>query len=612
MKNIAFLSLLCLLLFSCRKDSDTDLTTTKDYVPPIIEINVNASIEGIILEESGAPVDQAMVRIGNQTTTTNREGLFVIRDIIMNQSGTLLSVEKEGFFDGSMRFFPKEDSKNFATLTLLEKQIIGTIDPATGGELSSSEGILLNFPPNSVVDANNQTYTGTVSVAARWLNPEAENLFEIMPGNLQGVNQEGDEVALISFGMMAVELLDDSGNELQLGNGQKATLSFPLSGDYLSKAPAEIPLWHFDENSGLWEEEGKAILQGNYYVGDVAHFSFWNCDDPYPLIRLSGRVLANTVSGDTLPLANALVRISTSNLVSGFGYTDKNGYFTGKVPAGESLDLIIKNQSANCNKIVYSTNLDPIDTDTDLGDIWVDIPTDDIIEISGSLFDCNSAPLTDGWVKIILDGEISFHYVYANTFNISIYNCNDATELEIAGLDFNSLEQSSSITLNIENQISAGTIEVCGTVLTDILRFTLDGNEVFLPSQIYKINDNKFEIHPLNSFRGVFFTLDATAGPILPGNYDKNDISYFRLRNTTIPLGSDTLVTSSGCGLTSLDCINFTEITLTEYTNEIGEYAKGRFNGTIDVFSSNGNGTPLTNHSDLPFSCEFSLLLTER
>ena len=600
MKNIAFLSLLCLLLFSCRKDSDTELTITKDYVPPIIEINVNASVEGIVVEESGAPVDQAVVRIGNQTTRTNHEGLFVINDMIMNQSGTLLSVEKEGFFDGSMRFFPKSDSKNFTTLTLLEKQIIGTIDPATGGEVSSSEGILLNFPPNSVVDANNQTYTGTVSVAARWLDPEAENIFQIMPGNLQGIDQENNEVALISFGMMAVELLDDSGNELQLGNGQKATLSFPLSDDYRSKAPAEIPLWYFDEDSGLWEEEGKASLQSNYYVGEVSHFSFWNCDAPHTLVQLSGRVLVNTFRGKVIPVANAHIKVNTSGLGCGYGYTDQNGYFTGAVPKGVELELVITNQPG-CNSVVYIETLDPLEVDTDLGDILVDIPTDKIIEVSGSLLDCFGKALNDAWVKIIIDGKSTLRHVNANTFNISILNCSNVSELQIIGVDFDANIESTPATLSIQKETDAGAIEVCGNPVTDFLRLTVDGEEKFFLSQIIKISQSQFILKMApGQTEGVRLSFFVIAPPIIPDVYNQNNVANLQIEGN-FALSPNFI--SGGCNGPDPTCSNFAEINLIQYNGVIGDYVKGSFNGIINLTDGS------TTYSDILFSCEFSLPL---
>ncbi|MBK9318869.1 MAG: hypothetical protein IPM91_08665 [Bacteroidetes bacterium] len=90
--------------------------------------------------------------------------------------------------------------------------------------------------------------------------------------------------------MIGAKLFDGSGNELRLKNGVTATLSLPVIPEQLTSAPSSIPLWHFNEVTALWEEEGTAIFNGSNYTGEVSHFSWWNCDAPGGVI-VSGRVL---------------------------------------------------------------------------------------------------------------------------------------------------------------------------------------------------------------------------------------------------------------------------------------------------------------------------------
>ena len=321
MKKITLFSLIFLVFFSCRKDVDEQTSTTDLHNPPVIDladfqeevVNVTASLAGVVYDEAGQPVVGASVTLKGLNRTTDERGSFVFRQVTMNSKGTFVLVKKAGYFNGSTRFFPKEGSQNYANIKLLSKTSIGSFSSNSGGEVSSLDGIKLSFPANSIITSAGQLYDGNVNVAARWIDPTANDLAEIMPGNLQGVNRFNDEVAMATYGMMAVELTDDSGQELNVGNSQKAELTFPVPAELQDNSPNEIPLWYFNEDYGLWQEEGSASLVGDNYVGQVSHFSFWNCDAPFPLVYISGTV----VNENQVPIANAWVCV---NFVSGNGY----------------------------------------------------------------------------------------------------------------------------------------------------------------------------------------------------------------------------------------------------------------------------------------------------
>ena len=308
MKKITLFSLIFLVFFACRKDIDQQVITTDPYNPDIINLDdpkidpipVTGSLAGRVYDEDNQPIVDALVTIKNQSTTTDERGLFVFKQIPMDAAGTFVLVKKDGYFNGSNRFFPKDGSQNYSNIKLLTKTHIGSFNSNSGGEISSPEGIKIDFPANSIVDANGQIYNGNVNVAAREIDPTSNDLAEIMPGDLQGFNRINEEVALASFGMMAVKLTDDLGQELNLGNGKKAELTFPVPFELQDNAPAEIPLWYFNEDFGLWQEEGSAALEGENFVGQVSHFSFWNCDAPFPLVYISGTI----VDEDGNPMAN--------------------------------------------------------------------------------------------------------------------------------------------------------------------------------------------------------------------------------------------------------------------------------------------------------------------
>ena len=221
-----------------------------------------------------------------------------------------------------------------------------------------------------------------------------------MPGDLRGITITDQERGLLSFGMMAVEIYSKNDEKLQIGNGKAVEISFPLPADLHAAAPSIIPLWYFDTDDGLWKEEGSARLQNGKYVGEVKHFSFWNCDDPYTLVSMEGKIV--DLNGN--PLAGKWVRMTIVNSPSpssGFGYTDNNGVFKGKIPKNKELQVIVKN---NCGDIVHDEIIGPFPDDVILSDIIIDPNGQKTIHFTGTLTDCNSAvPISNGYIEIQAD-----------------------------------------------------------------------------------------------------------------------------------------------------------------------------------------------------------------
>jgi uncharacterized protein (DUF2062 family) len=190
-----------------------------------------------------------------------------------------VKVDKQGFFEGSRSVITNPGASNFVSIQLVPRTATGTFAAATGGAVAIASGDTAFFAASSVIAAATGTaYTGNVTVYARYLDPTNPNLYKTMPGDLRGIRSDGNETGLQSFGMMDIEMVDDAGNKLQLASGQRATLSFRIPDTLLAAAPATVPLWYFNDTTGRWIEQGSAVKQGNTYVGQVGHFTFWNCD----------------------------------------------------------------------------------------------------------------------------------------------------------------------------------------------------------------------------------------------------------------------------------------------------------------------------------------------
>ena len=505
-KVYAFL-LVLLLVSSCSDDTVVDMVIPPDtntignqldnYNP--VEELVTASVLGTVIDELDNPVADATVRHRGEVYLTDENGIFFIKDASFNSNGSFFTVQKDGYFKGSRTFYPQRESINYAYVQLMRLNDIGQFDATNGGQVSGTDGIVISFPSNAI-QAEGSLYTGEVSVAAKWLDPNSPNVNILMPGDLVGLDTNGEEMSLVSYGMMAVELFGTSGELLNIASGSMATLSFPVPESMLGNAPSEIPLWSFEEEDfGIWVEEGNATLQDGRYVGDVSHFSFWNCDAPFPLVTTCGQLLTS----DGTPIANAVMRFEsieelTGSRNIGSGLTDNNGFFIGKLPQNAELTLSVSRNYELCTIESFENimvgplpNLDKVDLGIiELEESAVDLP--DVFTISGTVIDCDGNLVENGLVKIGIRGTSSinnkvttFTYLTENdgSFNIGFLNCTSLDNFSITATDVDNSMFGNPIQKKILPAVDCGNVIACGNdiCITDLqfvgeYRLTLDAN----------------------------------------------------------------------------------------------------------------------------------------
>ncbi|HUP10993.1 MAG TPA: carboxypeptidase-like regulatory domain-containing protein, partial [Niastella sp.] len=334
MRSIVRISLLSILaaiivIISCKKSdhkSDDNPNKPVEYV--------SATISGRILDNNKQPVNGAIVKAGSLTATTDINGNFRITNVTLDKNAGFIRVEKDGFYQGSRTIMVNANVVNYVSVELIKKTVSGTVSASSGGNIAVEGGGNIVFSGNSFVNtAGNSAYSGTVSVSTFFLNPTASNFNEIMPGALRGITAANEETGLQSFGMMAIELTGAGGEKLQLAAGKTATLTFPIPAELLKDAPNTIPLWSFNDTTGLWKEEGSATKQGNNYVGTVSHFSFWNCDYPYSVVNF--KALVKDQNGNIFANGRVVMGVTTDKYTSySTGITDSTGWVGGLIPKG--------------------------------------------------------------------------------------------------------------------------------------------------------------------------------------------------------------------------------------------------------------------------------------
>ncbi len=614
MKNALIFTFWTLIfMISCSKDIDEVTNVVTETEPPIIiseydpvSKNIQGTLIGKVVDSHFEPVPDAEFTINNQKYYTDIHGYVVLKDIEMDQYGTFFTVEKDGFYTSSKRFFPNEASTNFVTLELIERIEAGVFDSTVGGTINADE-VTITFAPNSISLEGGNQYNGIVSVSCHYIDPSNDEELNTIPGNLQGVNRFLEEVSLASFGMIAVELYGENGEKLNLSEGNTAEISVPIPNSLLNTAPEEIPLWFFDEEfHGLWIEDGVAVKDGSKYIGNVSHFSFWNCDAPFPLVTISGYIQGD----DGSVISNTTIKLEViGSGLCGVGQTDQNGFFIGKVPVNENLKL-----SLVSNQICLNSNLiiGPFETDTYDQVLTLDYGDHFTSNIQGFVVDCNDMALSESIVVIEIEGQEIFHYLNGqNEFNLSVNYCNEMGEIEIYAIDPNSLERGESEIFSLEPSIHVGVLYGCGIPLENYYRITLGEESRFFPGHTILQIPTSGTGDPFHSFVGSengsgnsgtnHFWIWIDYEEIFPvGSYiiEPDSILYFAFNFLDSNVHNSNL--SNNCN----DACS-SEITLEILqSGDFLEYMIGYFEGTEDLVKENGEII-----QDVPFRIDFKALI---
>jgi len=224
---------------------------------------------GSITDADGAPLS-ATVRIGTMKTSSDANGrfeLYVPRNY--KDSSYVINVESHGYVPIS-QIHVGEAIQNL-NLQMRKTQLF-EINPQEDFSVRDDRGTQIAIKSGSLVDANGNPATGPLQLSIYTYDITSEE----MVGNMSGRNSAGELVSMESVGAFYAEFTDKNGNEYNLGQGSNAEISIP--DDPTGNFPTTVPLWSYNTETGLWVEEGQATLQGDRYVGDVSHFSFWNFD----------------------------------------------------------------------------------------------------------------------------------------------------------------------------------------------------------------------------------------------------------------------------------------------------------------------------------------------
>ncbi len=230
---------------------------------------------GQVLDSEGQPIVGAEVTLDGEGGVTDEQGMFEI--LRFNESPRyLLNIRKSGYPLLSRVLLRPENGRIYR----LQAAQRFVADPK-GSILVLEEGVKnparLTIPAGALVYEDGTPATEPVNVYLR--TRDLSDVDNGMPGDYMGLDEDGNEVALTSFGVISITVEDSAGNELNLAPGQGAQIAIPIpeSKQGLS-LPTTIPIWIYDQARGLWERASEGSRFENYYVAVVDHFSEINAD----------------------------------------------------------------------------------------------------------------------------------------------------------------------------------------------------------------------------------------------------------------------------------------------------------------------------------------------
>ncbi len=475
-----------MLFASCHKDVNDDTlnseTTTQITVPYTFP-EIDGTLIGYVYGENNQPIANAAVSIYSSSTTTNEYGVFQLSDVKLDGQGTLVIVTKDGYIEGSDFIYPNDNGAGTARLKLLKSDVTGSFNSEAGGIVDFGANGLVTFSANSIVQQSGSAYNGLVEADIKSSYPVEPSFNDELKGGLIGVDDEGKNTVLGSFGSTFIALQTTSGANLKIKSEQTFTIKFPIDQSQLPVAKEEINVWKYDASTGYWNEVGLAQKSGVYYIIKVPEVGNYMFAEPFSITHYCARLITEA----DLPARNFKFNVYINNKLCGTGISDNDGYICSKLPRGEDLDLQIIHPL--CNEVLKNVSIGPFDQPINGGDITIETQQD---IRSGNVL-CSNEPVSDAVIIIRSEGNTQIQVTDGSgAFNLNLGDiiCNEEQVFEVIALKGNNispiLEVSATNMLELKLEICESAcdytvsflyekIDYCETGDYDVIKAAIDG-----------------------------------------------------------------------------------------------------------------------------------------
>jgi hypothetical protein len=302
-------------------ESNYDFTETDPYTGP-----ARGWVVGLVTDATGRPLEGVRITFTPAAgeSATMSDGTYAVEldpgeYVVHFEHPHHVGIHRHATIHGWERVT--------VSVKMMPRGRVTAIAADMGGIARGSDGTSVTISPGSLVDEMGRAISGSADVTVTPIDPVT--MLESAPGDFVGVETDGSEVPLISYGMVDVEIATSSGMPVGIRTGSTMEIVIPASSaDGSPVRPGDtVPLWYFDEERGMWVEDGTATAELRdgrlVFVGRVSRPGTWNCDAPWTRVCLRGRVV--DCAGD--PIAGAEVRLTSVFLSTTTARTGGDGTY---------------------------------------------------------------------------------------------------------------------------------------------------------------------------------------------------------------------------------------------------------------------------------------------
>lgn len=371
MKKILFLFLFLFVISSCR-DNEEDILSpnNREYTPKIItETYGSAKLVGYVKDKNGTPLSGVTVFFGEEKTLTGSDGAYQLNTLSAGFNKRIW-FQKSGYASTQKLADIKVDLPNRIDASLFKIDKTGKMNNE-GGKIEGKD-FSLEIKPGGFVYSDGSPVKEEVIVEVTAFLTIEDEFLDAFPGEFRGTRVDGSVTAIESFGFIDVVLKVATGEPVQLADGVKAIIKIKAP----EKAPATIPMWHYNEDKAKWIEEGVGILDNGFYTAEVSHFTKWNCDRPYgETSKIVGRVIdysGNPIEGASVVQKGITYRFQNSTK------SNEKGEF--ELPTPESNESNVEAQFEFYGSTIINYITSPNKGQTNyIGDIKINVSIDNIM-----------------------------------------------------------------------------------------------------------------------------------------------------------------------------------------------------------------------------------------